>query len=482
VNQTNINDWTPIGQVPPLSPNGTVPSGVVEPSESAQQPELGSSWQTASSGPESYDTSREWMPADGSPSADRLPSTHESPRADGGLREWVPANQPGVIPCVGTGSPSTLGGTSHGSVSSSTSSGSIGAAVGETEQVRHGGPFSRNAWRWSLAAVAAIIGIIALIQMGLTRFIDQFDSGTPQRLAVICVSLFTNDFVMIGVLIVVARQLGMSLRGFGIRKPADIKGSIVLAFSAWLIFILLAGMWALVSQSAAEREANNPFLKERAVNAQDSSATSSTRGTDADSSESPSSADRQTGKRSTDTPTDTPTDTSADKHAEKSSTPTAQNKKNDVADNRHALIKVLNDDPPKALLISILITGCIGAPLLEELLVRGFLFGAFSQRFGKMVGGAISSLMFGFAHIMAYPLKMIPPLVLMGAALAWLAWQTGSILPGMFIHAFVNSLGLGIAASLGGHIITLMVGSWLALGLILLPWIRTKAQPLLESS
>jgi VIT1/CCC1 family predicted Fe2+/Mn2+ transporter len=131
----------------------------------------------------------------------------------------------------------------------------------------------------------------------------------------------------------------------------------------------------------------------------------------------------------------------------------------DVADNRHALIKVLNDNPPKALLISILITGCIGAPLLEELLVRGFLFGAFSQRFGKLAGGAISSLLFGFAHIMAYPLKMILPLVILGAALAWLAWQTGSIVPGMFIHAFVNSLGLGVGASLGGHILTLMVGS-----------------------
>ena len=154
----------------------------------------------------------------------------------------------------------------------------------------------------------------------------------------------------------------------------------------------------------------------------------------------------------------------------------------DVADNRHALIKVLNDDPPKALLISILIAGCIGAPLLEELLVRGLLFGAFSQRFGKLAGAAISSLLFGFAHIFAYPLKMIPPLVVMGIALSWLAWQTGSIVPGIFIHAFVNSLGLGIAASLGGHVFTLMVGSWIVIALILLPWIRAKPKVELAAS
>jgi Type II CAAX prenyl endopeptidase Rce1-like len=486
VNETNVSDWTPIDHAPPLSPNGTVPSSVVEPSESAQQTEVGSSWTPASIGPEGNATSREWMSADGSQStdgshltdgsqsADGSQLTNRSPRADGGLSEWVPANQPGVIPGSGTWTPTTLGEPGTGptlttnlsaTTKPSTAPGTAAAAVGKTEEVRHGGPFSRNAWRWSLAAVAAIIGIIALAQLGLSRFIDQFESGTPQRLAVICASLFTNDAVMIGVLIVVARRMGMSFRSFGIRRPADVKESIVLAFAAWLIFILLAGIWALVSQSATEREANNPFLRDRTVNARDSSATSSTDLTDAGSSETPS-ADKRSDKLSTG----------------EASEGTTTDVKQDAADNRHALIKVLNDNPPKALLISILITGCIGAPLLEELLVRGFLFGAFSQRFGKLAGGAISSLLFGFAHIMAYPLKMIPPLVVMGVALAWLAWQTGSILPGMFIHAFVNSLGLGIAASLGGHILTLMVGSWLALGVILLPWIRSKPQPVFEPS
>jgi Type II CAAX prenyl endopeptidase Rce1-like len=279
----------------------------------------------------------------------------------------------------------------------------------------------------------------------------------------------------------------MSFRSMGLRRPVDVKESIVLGFAAWLIFILLAGVWALVSQSAAEREANNPFLRDKTVNAQDSSG--SVPGPDSTAlSQLPGEEESQTSDNSSassensiedtiENSFDETTDETIDQSSavgNKRTDQSTKSKTTDVADNRHVLIKVLNDNPPKALLFSILITGCIGAPLLEELLVRGLLFGAFSQRFGKLVGGAISSLLFGFAHIMAYPLKMIPPLVLMGVALAWLAWQTGSIVPGMFIHAFVNSLGLGIAASLGGHILTLMLGSWLVLAIILLPWLRAK--------
>jgi Type II CAAX prenyl endopeptidase Rce1-like len=262
----------------------------------------------------------------------------------------------------------------------------------------------------------------------------------------------------------------------GLRRPADVKESIVLAFSAWLIFVLLAGVWALMSQSAAEREANNPLIRERTENSQGALAPVSPNGSDARSSATPSADGGTTNIDETNTEsnsnetTTTRTDQSRD------------TEKGDVADNRHVLIKVLNDDPPKALLISILIAGCIGAPLLEELLVRGLLFGAFSQRFGRLVGGAVSSLLFGFAHIMAYPIKMIPPLVVMGVVLAWLAWQTGSIVPGIFIHAFVNSIGLGMAASLGAHTFTLMVGSWLVLAILLLPWLRSKSLAGLASS
>jgi hypothetical protein len=396
----------------------------------------------------------QWTPI-GTP----LNETETQAPANGGVQQWIPANQPGVLPGFALAPPTPTSTPAMLGTAAST-------APSKTELVRHGGPFSNKAWQWSIAAVVAIIGIIVLIEMGFSRLIDQFDSGTPQRLAVICASLFSNDVVIICVLMIVAKTMRMSFRSLGIRRPADVKESIVLGFAAWLIFILLAGVWALVSQSAAEREANNPFLRDKTVNAQDS--TRSVPGPDSTAlSPLPGEGEGQTSENSSASSEETaPSNTRTDE--------STKSKTTDVADNRHVLIKVLNDNPPKALLLSILITGCIGAPLLEELLVRGLLFGAFSQRFGKLAGGAISSLLFGFAHIMAYPLKMIPPLVLMGVALAWLAWQTGSIVPGMFIHAFVNSLGLGIAASLGGHILTLMLGSWLVLAIILLPWLRAK--------
>jgi hypothetical protein len=498
VNDTNISEWTPI--VDARSPK---PGGMVSPSEPTVP-----TWQSGS-GPFAVDAvvpartvnhATNWQPAETGPEgypsqASALPNGQPEPRAfaDGGLNQWRPANQPGYLT-------STNAWLSSAPVVALPGADTPVGSISDDEDVRHGGPFSRNAWRWSLIAVTAIIGIVVLVEMGLSRLIDQYESGTVQRLAIVCASLFTNDVVIIGVLIISLKRMGMSFRSLGIRRPADVKESIVLAFSAWLIFIFIAGVWALVSQSAAEREANNPFLKDNAVNARDSVAKKSTSmGSDSQLGGTPSAKEttgkQTTGKETTPSQTESATGNESATGTESGfsevteTTQPSTNKRTDqltksttkdVADNRHVLMKVLGDDPPKALLLSILITGCIGAPLLEELLVRGFLFGAFSQRFGKLAGGAISSLLFGFAHIMAYPLKMIPPLVVMGAALAWLAWHTGSIVPGIFIHAFVNSLGLGISASLGGHVFTLLVASWLVLALMLFPWIRTKPPTLLD--
>jgi hypothetical protein len=468
MDDTNISTWTPIGDAPPLAANGTVVSA--QTNATANEPSTASEPSTAN---EPSHAMPQWLPVGTGPQGIADPNTSSS---------WSSALR---------SNPSATQSAESDRTQNPGFPGASGiATLNSADEVRHGGPFSRNAWLWSLAAVAGIIGSIVAVELILSRLIDRFESGTPQRLAIICASLFSNDVIMLGVLIIVVKALGMSFRSFGIRRPADMKESIVLAFAAWLIFLLLAGVWAMVSQSEAEREANNPFLRDKTVNTRDTSASAFGDGSELESTVDSSAKEASTQKRSANNGTTeskddiTAKDSTANTELEQVSgfsdeaaTGGPGVKSGDVADNRHALIKVLNDNPPKALLISILITGCIGAPLLEELLVRGFLFGAFSQRFGKLAGGAISSLLFGFAHIMAYPLKMIPPLVIMGAALAWLAWQTGSIVPGMFIHAFVNSLGLGIAASLGGHILTLMVGSWLVLGIILLPWIRQKKSP-----
>jgi VIT1/CCC1 family predicted Fe2+/Mn2+ transporter len=503
MDETNISTWTPIESAPPLAANGTLvsveptkpPSGAgFDPGLSAQLSapfDPSQPWRPVAKVPQGIPNPSDpsnWSPALGpvpnapqNPNAAHTSDVPENPNAaldptakqNPNVAQTSTAPQDPVALQISGAWQSSSGQQSSSAADQTQNPGIAGggaiATLNATEQVRHGGPFSRNAWRWSLATVAAIVGVVIVVELGLSKLIDRFESGTTQRLAIICASLFSNDLIMLGMLIIAAKAMGMSFRSFGIRRPADVKESVVLAFAAWLIFLLLAGVWSMVSQSDAEREANNPFLRDKTVNTRDASAPVFSDGSDAALGASPS-------VESTSGETPDNETTKAKPNSKSTSKSKSKSKSQDVADNRHALIKVLNDNPPKALLLSILITGCIGAPLLEELLVRGFLFGAFSQRFGKIAGGAISSLLFGFAHIMAYPLKMIPPLVIMGVALAWLAWQTGSIVPGMFIHAFVNSLGLGVAASLGGHILTLMVGSWIVLAIILFPWIRHNTQ------
>jgi sodium transport system permease protein len=54
----------------------------------------------------------------------------------------------------------------------------------------------------------------------------------------------------------------------------------------------------------------------------------------------------------------------------------------------------------------------------------------------------ISSLLFGLAHASVYRLL---PTFMLGFAMGYAAWKTGSIVPGMIIHAFNNGLAAVLA-------------------------------------
>lgn len=82
------------------------------------------------------------------------------------------------------------------------------------------------------------------------------------------------------------------------------------------------------------------------------------------------------------------------------------------------------------------------APIVEELIFRGVLFPALQRRYGAFVGVTVSSLLFTLVHI--DPLQMISVLPL-GVYLAIMYQRTGSIYPGMILHATWNLMVLLIA-------------------------------------
>lgn len=76
------------------------------------------------------------------------------------------------------------------------------------------------------------------------------------------------------------------------------------------------------------------------------------------------------------------------------------------------------------------------APVVEELLFRGAIQGYLMRRYNRpYLGIVISSLIFGVIH--ANPAQ-IPFAVILGMALGWMYYVTGSLVPGIFMH-FINN-------------------------------------------
>ena len=86
--------------------------------------------------------------------------------------------------------------------------------------------------------------------------------------------------------------------------------------------------------------------------------------------------------------------------------------------------------------------GVLVAPLVEELLFRGFLLPPLARRLGRAGGIALSALLFGLLH-MTDP-QAVPPLVVLGAVLGWLRLASGSLLPALILHAGNNTLAFSL--------------------------------------
>jgi uncharacterized protein len=87
------------------------------------------------------------------------------------------------------------------------------------------------------------------------------------------------------------------------------------------------------------------------------------------------------------------------------------------------------------------------APLVEELVFRGLLYGWLAGRWGKNVGWIVSSLAFAAAHTEPAHIILVFPL---GLLFGWLRQRTDSLLPSLVAHIANNSLALVAAAYLDG--------------------------------
>jgi membrane protease YdiL (CAAX protease family) len=79
------------------------------------------------------------------------------------------------------------------------------------------------------------------------------------------------------------------------------------------------------------------------------------------------------------------------------------------------------------------------APLAEELIFRGLLYGWVAGRWGGLAAWLISSLAFAAAHYEPAHVILVLPL---GLLFGWLRWRTDSLMPSLIAHILNNGFAL----------------------------------------
>ena len=91
------------------------------------------------------------------------------------------------------------------------------------------------------------------------------------------------------------------------------------------------------------------------------------------------------------------------------------------------------------LLILMTISITIIAPIVEEILFRGYLFKALLSHYPVQISALISGLSFALFHLQ---LTVVIPFMLVGWLFANTRIRSGSLLPSIFAHASINSLSM----------------------------------------
>lgn len=96
--------------------------------------------------------------------------------------------------------------------------------------------------------------------------------------------------------------------------------------------------------------------------------------------------------------------------------------------------------------LNLLLAGIL-APIMEETLFRGIIFGSLQTYLGKWTSAAVSAIIFSGLHFQAY--GFFPRFVL-GMVLAYLYMKHKSLYPSMAMHALNNIVALTLVAWAGG--------------------------------
>ena len=105
-------------------------------------------------------------------------------------------------------------------------------------------------------------------------------------------------------------------------------------------------------------------------------------------------------------------------------------------------IENLLDTPLGTVAVVVMAIGI--APVAEEVFFRGFVYPPMERRFSLGTAMGVNGLVFTFVHILTYgrDVAYLPPVFLLGFALAGLRSWTGSVMPCIIAHFVFNATSL----------------------------------------
>ena len=106
------------------------------------------------------------------------------------------------------------------------------------------------------------------------------------------------------------------------------------------------------------------------------------------------------------------------------------------------------------------------APIVEEIFFRGLLYRSLRNRLPILPAALIAGALFGLVHITGYPLDTLPVKAAFGVIACLLYERTGSLLPGIALHSFVDASAID-AALTGDNFVVLIVAGGLTVVLFL---------------
>lgn len=89
--------------------------------------------------------------------------------------------------------------------------------------------------------------------------------------------------------------------------------------------------------------------------------------------------------------------------------------------------------------ISVFVVAAIMAPIVEEIVFRGFLYGGLAKRYHPAIAVAVSGAIFGGIHLQLFA---FPILFLLGVLLALLYKFTGSLWAPILMHFCINAIAV----------------------------------------